>query len=256
MSRSHSDWPAVPDFHPEFGLLCPSPRRRRSLRLVVLSVVTTMAIGATMGLAVAHWPDGEGLASTVQPMEGPAGKLGIPASATQRSEIAAGVDALPAANAHESCKAGAGDLATFFLNPTCGSSKLHARHGGRAGNRVATVVIGRTDAAPATQTPVAAAAIEPSQAIKSASVAGGATEKSATPAMAQPPKKPKTISPPRLGAPIALTPPGSGLGRQNAVADANASPPRFGRDSFDTHGDTSRVTTLQSGFDASFGRYR
>src|SRR5258708_26382696 len=136
MSRSRSDWPAAPDFHPEFGLLCPSPRRRRSLRLVVLSVVSTMAIGATMGLAVAHWHDGEGLASTVQPMEGLAGALEIPAGAAQRSATAADVDALPAADAHESCKAGVSDLAAFFLNPTCGSSRLHARHGARAGNRV------------------------------------------------------------------------------------------------------------------------
>ena len=65
MSGSRSDWPR--DFHPEFGLLCPSPRRRRGIRLALVSAVATMAIGATMGLAVAHWPDGEAPVSAGEP---------------------------------------------------------------------------------------------------------------------------------------------------------------------------------------------
>jgi hypothetical protein len=53
-----TDWPSAPDFHPEFGFLCPSPRRRRSVRLAVASVITGMAIGATIepcGGALARW---------------------------------------------------------------------------------------------------------------------------------------------------------------------------------------------------------
>jgi hypothetical protein len=260
MSSSRSDWPALPDFHPEFGLLCPSPRRRRGLRLVVLSVMSTLAIGATMGLAVAHWPDGEVPASAAQPTDGqpPAGAPDIPASATPRSMSAAGVDSSPAMRLQESCKAGVtADLAAFFLKSTCGAGKLHAKHGARAANRVATVILGRTDAAPApiaAPAPVAAATIEPSRvkvgnAAKSANLTTAAVEGTAAA------KKPKV----KASAPIALTPPGRELSRQNAMGDAAmayASTPRLGRESFDPYGDTFRSTAPRPGFEAPFGWFR
>jgi hypothetical protein len=240
MSGSRSDWPG--DFHPEFGLLCPSPRRRRGLRFALLSMVATMAVGATMGLAVAHWPDAEALASAGQPND--------------EQPLAAPIDASPVGHAQESCKAGATqDLVTFFFSSTCASSKPHARHhGARAGNRVATVILGRVDAAPSAPEPVAVAAIEPSQA--TAGVIATMTEKSTmmSPAPARPalpPKKSKAVSGAVPGAPIALNSPGRALSPQghaiNAAAlSAYAATPRFGRDAFDSY-DTSRVP---------FGRFR
>jgi hypothetical protein len=238
MSGSRSDWPG--DFHPEFGLLCPSPRRRRGLRFALLSMVATMAVGATMGLAVAHWPDGEALAAAVQPND--------------EQPLVAPVDASPVGRAQESCKAGANqDLAAYFFGSTCSSSKPHARHGARAANRVATVILGRVDPAPAEPDPVAVAAIEPSQV--TAGIGARTAQKSTnamTPAQpALPPKKAKVVSRAVPGVPIALTPLGRAPSWQSdtvnaATVSAYAATPRFGRDAFDSY-DTSRVP---------FGRFR
>ena len=141
---SGSGWPVMPDFHPEFGLLCPSPRRRRGMRHAMVSIVTTMAIGASMGLAVAYWSDSQGVAATAQPMDEQ--PFDIPASA--RSVSGAGVDASPVKRVQESCKAGASkDPAALFLNRSCRARKLHARHDARATNRVAAVILGRMEAA-------------------------------------------------------------------------------------------------------------
>ena len=128
---------AVPDYHPEFGLLCPSPRRRRGMRLAALCIVTTMAIGATMGLAVARWPaSGDGR----RPRQS---RRCIPAGAGLRSRRRR-------APGHGSCKPDKvdtfKDLLALFLEPVCGLEQAHARHGARAANRVANVIIGRTDA--------------------------------------------------------------------------------------------------------------
>jgi hypothetical protein len=175
----------MPDFHPEFGLLCPSPRRRRALRLASLSVATVLAIGTTVALAAARWPAGDGAATPVQPMNEPA-----PAQT------------LDAARTHESCKADTErSLASFFLDSTCGK---HVRHGGRAAGRVATVIIGRTDVAP-----------EPTVA------APPPTEKSenATPAAAEratPPKRPKAKS----STAIALTAPSANAPNSASTARA------------------------------------
>jgi hypothetical protein len=238
MSGSRSDRPAVPDFHPEFGLLCPSPRRRRGIRIALLSFVALVAIGATIGLAGAHWTDGKRPASPAQPTDG------LPSAGVS----VAGADTTPA---HESCRAeGVRDLAAFFVNSACGSNKPHARHGGRATNRVASVILGRTAVAPATMeaTPVAGAAIVPPQvdvgnAEKSANSTTVAVERTA------PPKKPKA----KANAPIALTPPAHEWGRQDAMLSAYAATPRFGRESYDPYGNPFRPT-LQPGFAASFGR--
>jgi hypothetical protein len=127
----------MPDFHPEFGLLSPSPRRRRALRLATLVVLATLATGATMGLAVAHRTGGEGLAVSSQTVEEqlPARPFDIGANSPQL------------ARAQASCQAGTSDdMAAFFLNPSCGGRKPHARHGAQPANRVATVILGRVDA--------------------------------------------------------------------------------------------------------------
>jgi hypothetical protein len=137
LSNSRSGWPAAPDFHPEFGLLCPSPRRRRVLRLGTAAVLATLAIGATMGFAVEHRTDAAGLVAASQPVEEqlPSRPLDIYANSAQ------------ATRAPASCQAGTSeDMAALFLNPSCGARKPHARHGARASNRVATVILGRMDA--------------------------------------------------------------------------------------------------------------
>jgi hypothetical protein len=224
MSRSRSHWPAMPDSHPEFGLLCPSPRRRRCIRLVMLSLATIMAIGATMGLAIAHRTDAESPASMVQPTD-------------ERPLAGASTAGDAATGARQSCKADvATDLASYFLGSACAPNKPHARHGARAANRVATVILGRVDAAPAT--PAAQAA---GPAIKSSQLSAGNTEKSANIGTAAVgptalPKKPKA----KASAPIALTPAAGELSRRNgmlgaAAPNAYASAPKFGREALSRH---------------------
>src|SRR5258708_7813445 len=135
MPSSRSDRPVAPDFHPEFGFFCPSPRRRRGVRLVVLAMMTSMAIGATMGLAVAHRTDGQGAVAIAKPNDAQP-LAGVP---TPRNDTP---------GLHD-CKADSLlDLVALFLRSACDSNNLHARHGGRAANRGATVIIGRTDVAP------------------------------------------------------------------------------------------------------------
>jgi hypothetical protein len=228
MSGSRSDWPAVPDFHPEFGFLCPSPRRRRGIRLAVLSMATTVAIGATMGLAVAHRTDGSGPASAAQPKDGqPSAQVPAPA--------------VDATRLHETCKGDAAqDLAAFFLNRTCVSNKPHGRHGARTANRVVTVIIGRTDATPA---PVAATAIEPSQA------SGGNAEKPAnlTAAAVE-----RTAPPAKASASMTVAAPAPAV--NGAMVSAYASTPRFRPQSYERHGDPFRSIALQPGFEASSNR--
>jgi hypothetical protein len=230
---------AGPDFHPEFGFLCPSPRRRRGMRLAVLCIVSTMAIGATMGLAVARWPaNADGQASTAEPANGQ--------PLAQAS--AAGVDATPG----HGCKADKVDafmdLLALFLEPVCGSKKRHGRHRAHTANRVATVIIGHTAAVPAAPAPAAVAATDPSK------VKVGYAEQSAnvTTAAVERPKSPKK---PRVeaSAPIALAQPAGALSRQNAMLDAYAAA-RFGREAYDPYRNPYRATARRPGFDASFGR--
>jgi hypothetical protein len=241
MSSSRSDWPAAPDFHPEFGFLCPSARRRRGLWLAAAIVAITLAIGTTMGFAVAHRTDGIGVASTAQPTDEP-------------PLADAAVPAVDATREHESCQGDlAQDLAAFFLNSVCGSNKAHAKHGARIANRVATVIIGRADAppAPTAETPAPAAAIESSQAgggnaEKPSNVATAAIERTTAP------KRPKARSTASTG--LAANTPAA-----DAAVSAYASAPRsrlqsYQAESYHRYGDTFRAIAPQRGFAASPGR--
>jgi hypothetical protein len=136
VSNSRSGWPAkIPDFHPEFGLLCPSPRRRRALRLATVVVLAALAIGATMGLAVAHRTDAEALAATSLTVEEQLPARPFDISSTSPQLVRA------------SCQAGTSqDMEALFLNPSCGARKAHAKHGARATSRVEAAVAGRADA--------------------------------------------------------------------------------------------------------------
>jgi hypothetical protein len=106
------------------------------MRLAMVAVLAALATGATMGLAVAHRTDGEGLAVSSQPMDErpPARPLDIAANSPQPARA-------------QACQAGtSGDMAALFLNPSCGARKPHARRGAQRTNRVATVILRRVDA--------------------------------------------------------------------------------------------------------------
>jgi hypothetical protein len=230
MSSFRSEWAARPDFHPEFGYLCPSLRRRRRLRVVLVTAATVLAVGATMAFAAAHRGDADGLARTVQPDTG-ADATPIPASTPATStpaDAAASPAPLP-----DTCKAAAsGDPAGSFLGLHCRSGKpQHVRHGARAAYRVAVVILGRKDAppAPVEATTVTAAGDEPTGAEKPVAALSPAPH--ATPH----PKKPK--------ADVTFA---RELGPQNAGADAYADDPYY---------DRYRSGSLQRGFGGLFGRW-
>jgi hypothetical protein len=175
MSKTRSDWPSAPNFHPEFGLLCPSPRRRRSIRLAIASVIAGMAIGATIGLALAHWYDGDVAQSPAansideEPLADGAviqAVLDIPIASARPSTSAAGADNPTATRQQAFCKdTDAKGLAAEFLNPACGSAKQHARHSARTTSRVATMIAGRVESPPAPVAAVTAAVESPQTAV-------------------------------------------------------------------------------------------
>jgi hypothetical protein len=241
MSTSRSEWPSAPDFHPEFGLLCPSARKRRGIRLVTASLIAGMAIGATIELAVAHWRDSDVAQSraansideepstqgtAIQPV------LDIPVASAPPPASTADTGELTVIRSQVLCKdIGATGLAAEFLNPTCGSVKPHARHSARTTNRVATVIIGHAGAP-------APAAAEPTP----GAVAVGAAGKALIPTTqaverpVPPPKKPKAAP----SAPIALAPPTRVVAQQDAGSMAYAAAPRLGG-YYDRTGDLFRA---------------
>jgi hypothetical protein len=262
MSTLLSDWPSAPDFHPEFGLLCPSPRRRRSLRLAMACVIAGMAIGATMELAVAHWRDSDAVPSPAvrsvdeeSPAERAAARAApdSPVASARPSESAAGTDGLIAPRPQGLCKdAGTNDPAAAFLNPTCGSGKAHARRGARTTYRVATLTVGRTDSlqAPTAAEPTQAAvpSIEPSH--TATGTAGKATASIAQPVEGSvPPKKPKVAA----SAPIILTPPTRESAPEKAGASAFAAMPPLGRGYSDRPGAVPRAALLPPSVGGPFG---
>ena len=231
MSSSRSDGSAAPDFHPEFGFLCPSARKRRGVRLATAIVVTALAIGATMGLAVAYHPNVTRPATMAPPID-------------ERPPAEAAVPAADATRAHESCKGDAAqDLAAFFLNPACRSNKPHARHGARAANHVATVIIGRTEAlpTPAAATPAPVAGSGPPQA------GGGNAEKPVNVAALERTAPPKKLKP-KTTASMALAAPAPAV--DATMTSAYASAPR----SFPPYGDPFRSIAPPGGLAASPGR--
>jgi hypothetical protein len=150
---------------------------------------------------------------------------------------------------HKSCKPDKVDAITdllgLLLAPDCGSSK-HPRHGARAASRVANVVIGRTDAVPAT-TPAAESAAEPG-APKTADAEKSA---SATPAADEQIKSLKKRKA-KANGPIAITPPGGDPSRQNATFNPYANP-GFGREAYNPYRNSYRAAA-QPGFASPFGR--
>jgi hypothetical protein len=234
MTSSGSDWPAAPDFHPEFGSLCPSARKRRGLRLITALLATTLTIGATMGFALEHRTEGVGPAATA------AAEQPLP-------------EAAPAADptrARETCN---GDLvqglATFFLNinSPCGSSKPHARRGARMANRVATVIIGRAEALPAA---TAATAVEPSQ-IDSGKAEGLTKVTTAAPERTASPRKPKTRTTTMA---LAASPAVSAYAAVPRSRFQYDQPQSYQSQYYQPYGDRFRSIAPQGGFAAASGR--
>ena len=133
MAFSRSDWSGA--YHPEIGLLCPSPRRRRALRLATACLAATVIIGTTMGLAGTHRPDRDALAATtivteeLEPSQAPATAAELAPSPLRGHDLCESVSAR--------------DPAASFLHPNC--SALKPRHGGRVAKRPATFILGRTE---------------------------------------------------------------------------------------------------------------
>jgi hypothetical protein len=235
------------DSHPEFGILCPSPRRRRRIRTAMVSALAIIAAGAMIKLAGAH-RQGSDLAAArategteqaaVADHEGLSKPLAAPSVLAQSSTSAADVGGLTAPPQGGQCKESSGpNLASTFLNPVCGQS--HLKHAGRNPHKVLTVIIGRSEPPPASETSVAAAPTDASH--PSAGAAG-------SPATTQPiehpaslPKK-KTTSVPQIAATPAQAPAQPfdpfgafaaarqrpGAFERSATPRATAAPPRLG----------------------------
>jgi hypothetical protein len=261
MSMPHSDSPYAPDFHPEFGLLCPSRRRRRSIRLAMVSVIAGMAIGATIELAVAHWRDGDFAQSPVATAvdeeslaEGTAIQAvpDIPVALARPSTSAAGAYDLTATRSQAFCKdTGAKDLAAEFLNPACESVKLHARHSAQTTSRVATVIIGRAESssapAAAGPMPVTVSAVESSYTVVSAGKTVIPTAQLVERRV--PPKKPKAAP----STPIVLASPNREPAQKDAGSFAFAAVHRSGTGYYDRPGDIFRGAAMPPSSGGPFG---
>jgi hypothetical protein len=236
----------------------PFPRGRRGLRLALACVMAGTAIGATIELAIAHWRGGDAASPSARsfneerltlPGDAAFPPIGVPVAPTRPSALSAGADEWAAVRPQGGCTdPSVKDMAAAFLNPSCGLSKSHVRHVGRATYRVATVVIGRTDAAAADTAPVAVAAIEPLHAPAGVmvKVVPSTTQPIERPVL--PPKKAKVVT----SAPIVLTPPAREPTPQEAGFSAFAATPWPGR-SDSRPADTPRAADLQS-LGGPFGR--
>jgi hypothetical protein len=171
MSTWDGGFSPAPNFHPEFGYLCPSARLRRKVRGAVVTLAAGTLIAGSVGLALLAQlsprpPDDGGRQETAlsaMPLPPPIEKAadlktpdikatgqadeGIPAIAMARAVAS---ERAAAARAQASCD----DLSGSFLAPQCQLGRTGKSHASRtaraaheAGNRAATVSIGRADAA-------------------------------------------------------------------------------------------------------------
>jgi hypothetical protein len=150
--------PAAHNVHPEFGLLCPTPRLRRKLRVALAGLVCAML--GLVAICAAH--RGESTAVTALRLDASGGggaSTGAVAAATPRSTAAV---ATPAENG--AC----GQDIWAYLDATCVLGELRKPRSVRAANerpRIAASPLGRSAA-------MAAGALEPAAA--TARVADGA----------------------------------------------------------------------------------
>lgn len=261
MSTWDGGFSPAQNFHLEFGYLCPSAQFRRTLRNAVVALVAGTVIAASVAFALlpqlAPQPAGDGgreqtaLSLIAVPPADKAADIkaasvadaGMPAATIPAAAMARAVATERAAAAHAwaSCE----DLSGSFLAPQCQlgkTGKSHATHTARpahdAGNRVATVSIGRPDgapearpqgaasraAAPQEQGPGRAAAARPAPAVETGNAA---TNEAPTGVM--PPSRPdkKPVKTAHKQAPNPQPP-----GRDAASAESPAAAPSHGFDLF------------------------
>ncbi len=154
--------PAAHNVHPEFGLLCPTPRLRRKLRLALAGLVCA-ALGLVVIWAAHHSESGAVTALRLDASDGagasPRARASAAATATPRSTAAAVTRA-----ADDAC----GQGIWAYLDATCVLGKLRKPRSVRAANdrpRIAASPLGRSVA-------MADRALEPAAA--TARVADGA----------------------------------------------------------------------------------
>ena len=157
--RSNSQ--TTPGFHPEFGYLCSSGRKRGSIRLAAAFVTSAMVLAGSMvlfGLAdrSADASDQVLAAATIDDTQpGLAAGNSMLATMQPRREMPAVFDA-----ERRSPYAGRGcdDLVSSFLDHGCraNANAPRKRRAGRSGHRVATVMIGSvaTPSPPAEDAPI------------------------------------------------------------------------------------------------------
>jgi hypothetical protein len=245
---ARTEFPAAQNFHPEFGYFCPSARIRRKVRSAGMTLLVGMVIAAGTALALAPQvvslpPDEGGREETALPTAAalpPIGEAVFGRGMFDRSmfdkvsfdralfdkamPVAAALSMMPVTYPPTSSRAqvSCDDLSGSFLVLQCQSGKAGKSHLTRearvahaASRRVATIPIGRIDAAPATEqhNPVAprpAPAAETAPAVVATNVA----------AAAPPPEKPALVK--KLVKPVPKP------SRNDAGADALAAAPSPG----------------------------
>jgi hypothetical protein len=275
MSSWDGGFSPAQSFHPEFGYLCPSAQFRRKARVVAVTLAAGMLIAGSMALALlpqlAPQPagDGERAESLVSAIALPAtsgqnidkqnidkqaidkaadlkatglADEGMPAATMARAAVTARATSWRAPAACD-------DLSGSFLAPQCQlgkTGKAHPMHPAHeAGNRVATVAIGRSEppaelreAAPretgSQELPRKVAASRPAPAAETAATAV-ATNETSTPMT--PPSKPavpvkKPAKTAQKQTPNQQTPNQQAPGRDAASAEPPATAPSHGFDLF------------------------
>jgi hypothetical protein len=262
MSSWDGEFSRAQNFHPEFGYLCPSAQFRRKARNAVIALGAGGLIAGSVALALlpqltpqSSTDAGHTVtalpAMTVPPVDRTADlatNLAAESKATRPADegapariLARAVATERAASAH--AQASCDDLSGAFLAPQCQlgkAGKSHAAHvAHETGTRVASVWIGRADAAPAAAPQEAAvlpAAQEPAPGMAATSRPAPPAETAATVVAVE--DAPTVLPLPRPAAldkkPVKTVhkqPPGQ-QGREVASAEAQAAAPSPGFDLF------------------------
>jgi hypothetical protein len=248
MIRSRGHGPLAPDFHPEFGLLCPSARLRRILRRVLACAAAAAAVGATMVWGVPQVPAARTSGATALAAAMPE-QVAAEAPATPARIVRPVALTRPAAHADASSgarmRADCTNLATWFLEPACRAGKLHSRHGMRGKNRVATYVFSHTGTSPEPQSAQPSLAAAPGERSRPAAVAASTTP--AATSSSEHPSAPvkKKATPNAPTAQIAPKP-------ESGAVRAYAAVPRPARDVLDGRGADRRAAALLPIFGGAF----